>query len=160
MLRTHAHGRPTPLDRPPLCFRLRRYGRRIFRPKQFSAFIFFSWGAMGGRSPPSFNHFKKFARRTNFLKCCRGGVWGGEAPLGISVTRALPRGGLGGRSPSRNPRRYPCLASAPRHPIHYSRFNLNYSPVVRCVAWCCGGGHVKWCHEVAKPVWASSQSIF
>ena len=21
-----------------------------------------------------------------------------------------------------------------------------------CVAWCCGGGHVKWCHEVAKPV--------
>ena len=19
-----------------------------------------------------------------------------------------------------------------------------------CVAWCCGGGHVKWCHEVAK----------
>ena len=21
-----------------------------------------------------------------------------------------------------------------------------------CVAWCWGGGHVKWCHEVAKPV--------
>ena len=20
-----------------------------------------------------------------------------------------------------------------------------------CVAWCWGGGHVKWCHEVAKP---------
>ena len=23
--------------------------------------------------------------------------------------------------------------------------------MARCVAWCCGGGHVKWCHEVAKP---------
>ena len=21
-----------------------------------------------------------------------------------------------------------------------------------CVSWCCGGGHVKWCHEVAKLV--------
>ena len=25
-------------------------------------------------------------------------------------------------------------------------------PRVFCVAGCCGGGHVKWCHEVAKPV--------
>ena len=24
------------------------------------------------------------------------------------------------------------------------------SPVARCVAGCWGGGHVKWCHEVAK----------
>ena len=32
------------------------------------------------RSLLFFNHFKKFARR----------VWGGEAPPGISVTRALP----------------------------------------------------------------------
>ena len=33
------------------------------------------------------------------------------------------------------------------------------SPVARCVAWCCGGGHVKWCHEVAKPLRPSSQHI-
>ena len=25
-----------------------------------------------------------------------------------------------------------------------------------CVAWCWGGGHVKWCHEVAKPVLAAA----
>ena len=25
------------------------------------------------------------------------------------------------------------------------------SPLARCVAGCWGGGHVKWCHEVAKP---------
>ena len=25
-----------------------------------------------------------------------------------------------------------------------------------CVAGCCGGGHVKWCHEVAKPVLAAA----
>ena len=25
-----------------------------------------------------------------------------------------------------------------------------------CVAGCCGGGHVKWCHEVAKPVLAAT----
>ena len=56
----------------PHRFRLRRYG-------------------LGGRS--RFNHFKKFARRANFLKWCRGGVWGGEAPL-----RNL---------------RYPCLAPVP-----------------------------------------------
>ena len=39
------------------------------------------------------NHFKNFSWRANFLKCCRGGVWGGEAPL-----RNL---------------RYPCLAPVP-----------------------------------------------
>ena len=33
---------------------------------------------------------KNLPGRANFLKCCRGGVWGGEAPTGISVTRALP----------------------------------------------------------------------
>ena len=25
-----------------------------------------------------------------------------------------------------------------------------------CVAGCCGGGHIKWCHEVAKPVLAAA----
>ena len=25
-----------------------------------------------------------------------------------------------------------------------------------CVAGCCGGGHVTWCHEVAKPVLAAA----
>ena len=119
---------PPPPDSPH-CFRLRRYGRRNFRPKTFSTeqifgqiffrlrifrpnifsveklfgrtffrpnffrSFFFCRGGLGGRSPPSFNHFKKFARRANFLKCCRGGVWGGEAPL-----RNL---------------RYPCLAPVP-----------------------------------------------
>ena len=32
---------------------------------------------------------KNLPGRANFLKCCRGGVWGGEAPPGISVTRAI-----------------------------------------------------------------------
>ena len=50
------------------------------------------------------NHFKKFARRANFLKCCRAGVWGSFAPPGISVTRALPPGGgLGGFAPQESP---------------------------------------------------------
>ena len=53
---------------PPHRFRLRRYG-------------------LGGRSRT--NHFKKFAK-ANFLKWCRGGVWGGLPLSGISVTRALP----------------------------------------------------------------------
>ena len=39
---------------------------------------FFREGGQGGRSR-SF-HFKKFAK-ANFLKWCRGEVWGGEAPL-------------------------------------------------------------------------------
>ena len=30
------------------------------------------------------------------MKWCRGGVWGGEAPPGISVTRALPPGAVWG----------------------------------------------------------------
>ena len=34
----------------------------------------------------------------------------------------------------------------------FAKCSKNYSPLARCVAWCCGGGHVKWCHEVAKPV--------
>ena len=28
---------------------------------------------------------------------------------------------------------------------------MTNSPLARCVAGCWGGGHVKWCHEVAKP---------
>ena len=29
----------------------------------------------------------------------------------------------------------------------------------RCVVWCCGGDHVKWCHEVAKPVKHTTATI-
>ena len=29
-----------------------------------------------------------------------------------------------------------------------------------CVAWCWGGGHVKWCHEVAKPVRVGRSPFF
>ena len=60
---------------------------------------FFREGGQGGRSR-SF-HFKKFAK-ANFLKWCRGGVWGGLPPSGISVTRALPPGGVWGAWPPRN----------------------------------------------------------
>ena len=48
----------------------------------FSAVFFFSWGGLAGRSRN--NHFEKFAK-ANFLKWCRGGVWGGLPPSGISV---------------------------------------------------------------------------
>ena len=44
-------GGPPPPPNPPHRFRLRRYGRRIL-----------SWGGA------VLNHFKKFARRANFLK--------------------------------------------------------------------------------------------
>ena len=72
------------------------------------------------RSLLFFNHFKKFARRANFLKCCRGGVWGGEAPPGNSVRgvwggEAPPgsRGGVwGGEAPLRN-LRYPSSVRRP-----------------------------------------------
>ena len=89
------------------------FGRKIFRPKSFGPNFFrskkfwpkifcgriffgrkifarfFSWGGLGGRSRS--NHFKKFAK-ANFLKWCRGRVWGGLPPSGNSVTRALPPG--------------------------------------------------------------------
>ena len=90
-----------------------------FRPNFFSIVFFFSLGGLGGRSRP--NHFKKFAK-ANFLKWCRGGVWGGLPPSGISVTRALPPGeGLGGFAPSgisviitrALPPQRPCLAPVP-----------------------------------------------
>ena len=35
-------------------------------------------------------------------------------------------------------------------PASVSKRKTN-SPLARCVAGCWGGGHVKWCHEVAKP---------
>ena len=109
---------------PPHRFRLRRYGRRIFRPKNFSTekfwadffsvekfrpkiffgriFFgrkifarFFSWGGLGGRSRS--NHFKKFAK-ANFLKWCRGGLPPQESPLPVPC----PPGGVWGASPPRN----------------------------------------------------------
>ena len=52
-----------------------------------------------------------------FLKCCSGGVWGGEALPGISVTRAMPPGGSRGAEPLSGisvtralPPQRPCLA--------------------------------------------------
>ena len=73
---------------------------------EFFGRMFFSAEKVFGRTlrrrpstPKSsfFNHFKKFARRANFLKCCRGGVWtlGGrsppqESPLPVPCPRALP----------------------------------------------------------------------
>ena len=92
---TDRGGPPPPLN-PPHRFRLRRYGRRIF-----------SWGGA------VLNHVKKFARRANFLKWCRGGVWGALPPSGISVTRALPPGEVWGAWPPGNLRSLPvpCLRS-------------------------------------------------
>ena len=85
-------GTSAPPD-PPHCFRLRRYGRRIFRPN------FFVRGGQGGRSR-SF-HFKKFAK-ANFLKWCRGGVWGGLHPQESPFPVPCPPGGSGGLRPLRN----------------------------------------------------------
>ena len=84
-------------------------GRIFFSRKNFGRKFFariFSWGGLGGRS--RFFHFKKFAK-ANFLKWCRGGVWGGLPPSGISVTHALPPGGggSGGLCPLRNLRSMP-----------------------------------------------------
>ena len=74
----------------------------------FSAVFFFSWGGLGGRSRS--NHFKKFAK-ANFLKWCRGGVWGGLPPQESPLPVPCPPGGVWGASPPRN-LRYPCLAPA------------------------------------------------
>merc|ERR1712094_145244 len=50
------------------------------------------------------------------FKCCSGGIWGGGAPPGISVTCALPPGGSGGAEPPPgiSEWRYPCLSPADR----------------------------------------------
>ena len=92
----------------------RRYGRRNFRPNLFSAEknfgrLFFSWGGLGGRSRP--NHFKKFAK-ANFLKWCRGGVWGSLPPQETPLPVPCPPGGSGGLRPAGISVNYPCLASA------------------------------------------------
>ena len=58
----------------------KNFGRKILGRIFFGRKIFariFSWGGLGGRSRT--NHFKKFAK-ANFLKWCRGGVWG-SCPL-------------------------------------------------------------------------------
>ena len=95
-------------------------GRIFFDRKNFGRKIFarfFSWGGLGGRS--RFYHFKKFAK-ANFLKWCRGGVWGGFAPLrNLRYPCLAPRGGLGGFAPSgisvtrALPPQRPCLAPVP-----------------------------------------------
>ena len=71
--------------------------------------LFFSWGGLGGRSRP--NHFKKFAK-ANFLKWCRGGVWGGLPPQESPLPVPCPPGGSGGLGPPGISVNYPCLASA------------------------------------------------
>ena len=80
-----------------------------FVKKMFSAVFFFSWGGLGGRSRS--NHFKKFAK-ANFLKWCRGGVWGGLPPQETPLPVPCPPGGSGGLRPPGISVNYPCLASA------------------------------------------------
>ena len=96
------------------CYRSNRKNYRIdrieLRKKMFSAVCFFSWGGLGGRSRS--NHFKKFAK-ANFLKWCRGGVWGGLPPQESPLPVPCPPGGSVGLRPLRN-LRYPCLAPAAR----------------------------------------------
>ena len=96
-------GGPPPPPGPPHCFRLRRYGRRIFRPNFFV-------GRSGGTEP--FLSFQKICEGKFFEMVSWGGL-GGLAPPGISVTRALPPGGgLGGFAPQDRSGRAlpPCLA--------------------------------------------------
>ena len=117
------------------CPAKKNFGRKILGRYFFGRKIFariFSWGGLGGRSRS--NHFKKFAK-ANFLKWCRGGVLGGEAPPGISVTRALPPGGgLGGFAPQQSPLitralppQRPCLAPVPCPHFFFARiFSSNF----------------------------------
>ena len=87
------------------------FGRKIFAR-------IFSWGGLGGRSRS--NHFKKFAK-ANFLKWCRGGVWGGLPPQETPLPVPCPPGGvLGGFAPQESPLitralppQRPCLAPVP-----------------------------------------------
>ena len=82
-------------------------GRIFFGRKTFARI--FSWGGLGGRSR-SF-HFKKFAK-ANFLKWCRGGVWGVLLPQESPLPVPCPPGGSGGLRPPGISVNYPCLASA------------------------------------------------
>ena len=70
---------------------------------------FFRGAVWGGRSRT--NHFKKFAK-ANFLKWCRGGVWGGLPPQESPLPVPCPPGGSGGLRPPGISVNYPCLASA------------------------------------------------
>ena len=101
-------GRPggvpaPPPDPPPLL------PPSAIRTANFSP-EFFREGGQGGRSR-SF-HFKKFAK-ANFLKWCRGGVWGGLPPQESPLPVPCPPRGVWRASPPRN-LRYPCLAPAGR----------------------------------------------
>ena len=89
-------------------FRPKNFFGRIFFGRKFFA-RFFSWGGLGGRSRS--NHFKKFAK-ANFLKWCRGGVWGGLPPQESPLPVPCPPGGSGGLRPPGISVHYPCLASA------------------------------------------------
>ena len=81
---------------------------RFFFVRKIFARIF-SWGGLGGRSRS--NHFKKFAK-ANFLKWCRGGVWGGLPPQESPLPVPCPPGGSGRLRPPGISVNYPCLASA------------------------------------------------
>ena len=68
----------------------KNFGRKILGRIFFGRKIFariFSWGGLGGRSRP--NHFKKFAK-ANFLKWCRGGVWGPPRNLRYPCPAPVP----------------------------------------------------------------------
>ena len=93
---------PPPPDPPPLL------PPSAIRTANFSP-EFFREGGQGGRSR-SF-HFKKFAK-ANFLKWCRGGVWGGLPPQESPLPVPCPPGGSGGLRPPGISVNYPCLASA------------------------------------------------
>ena len=115
---------PPPPDRPMKKFGRKLFGRKnfgrnkffcrnVFRPKNFRPNFFV--GRSGGRSRP--NHFKKFAK-ANFLKWCRGGVWGGLPPQETPLPVPCPPGGVWGASPPQEspiiaralPPQRPCLA--------------------------------------------------
>ena len=69
-----AYGKET----PSVMARLNTFIHKYFYEscRFYDPVFFFREEVLGGRS--RFNHFKKFARRANFLKCCRGGVWGAK----------------------------------------------------------------------------------
>ena len=123
------HGRPSAHR-----FRLRRYGRRIFRPKKFSAEKFWAefFSAENFFRPISFRPKKirpnffvgrsegggavliisKNLRRQIFWNGVVGGSGGACPPQESPFPVPCPRGGSGGLRPPGISVNYPCLASA------------------------------------------------
>ena len=89
--------RPDVRSFPPSAIRTANFSaEKNFGRKMFVRI--FSWGGLGERSRS--NHFKKFAK-ANFLKWCRGGVWGGLPPQETPLPVPCPPGGSGGLRPPR-----------------------------------------------------------